>query len=460
MDSSKSDVLVIFGVTGDLVRRKIFPALAVLFHRGQLVMPVIGVARGGWTLERLQQRVAESLDAHGNIDGDAGAALSAQLSHVDGDYRDPATYARLKQMLKDRRRPLIYLAIAPGMFETVIAGLVDAGCTANARVVVEKPFGRDLASARALNRTLHAAFTESAVFRIDHYLGKEAVQNLSYFRFANSFLEPIWNQTHVASIQLTIAEQLGMAGRGRFYEEVGAIRDVVQNHLLQVIALLTMDAPAGQDADAIRNEKLRVLRAIRPVTTSDLVRGQYRGYRDEPGVSSTSRVETFVALRLHIDTWRWSGVPIYVRSGKRLPLSATEVLVELRRPPLAVFDDTSTAASNYLRFRLSPEVVIALGTRVKRLGEPMRGEAVELVARHTRAGEDLPYERLLHDAARGDSSLFTQDQSVEAAWRVVEPALTEPPPVEEYEPGTWGPDTKDVHAVRWHNPAAEASQPC
>lgn len=460
MDTRDADALVIFGVTGDLAYKKIFPALQALFERDDLGLPVVGVARGGWTLERLRERVQASLREHGSVDADAFSRLAAQLRYVDGDYRDPATYDRLKQALHDSQRPLHYLAIAPGMFETVVRGLASADCSRHARVVVEKPFGRDLASARALNRTLHQVFPEAAVFRIDHYLGKEAVQNLLYFRFANTFLEPIWNHHHVAAIHVTMAERFGVQGRGKFYEEVGAIRDVVQNHLLQVIALLTMDAPAGRDPQATRAEKLRILRAMRPVDPSQLVRGQYRGYRDEPDVATDSDVETFAAFRLHIDTWRWSGVPIVVRTGKCLPLTVTEVIVQLCQPPLAIFDPVTPAAANYFRFRLSPEVVIAAGTRVKQPGDTMQGEAAELIARHARAGADLPYERLLRDAIRGDPALFTQDESVEAAWQVVEPMLTAGMSVMEYEPDTWGPTRLAPQPEGWRNPEAEASKPC
>ncbi|MEX0915784.1 MAG: glucose-6-phosphate dehydrogenase [Wenzhouxiangellaceae bacterium] len=460
MDAKECDALVIFGATGDLAYKKVFPALQALVRKDGLRMPIIGVARGGWTLERLRERVHASLSEQGDVDDEAFARLSEQLRHVDGNYHDSATYDRLKQALNDRRRPLHYLAIAPGMFEVVVRGLANAECTKNARVVVEKPFGRDLASAQALNDTLHEAFPEAAVFRIDHYLGKEAVQNLLYFRFANTFLEPIWNRHYIDSVQVTMAENFGVEGRGKFYEEVGTIRDVVQNHLLQVIALLTMEAPAIGDQQATRAEKLRILRAIRPVDPSQVVRGQYRGYREESGVASDSQVETFAAIRLSIDTWRWSGVPIYVRTGKCLPVTASEVIVQLRQPPLAVFDEVTTATSNYFRFRLSPEVVIAVGTRVKQAGNSMRGDAAELVARHATAGADLPYERLLRDAIHGDPSLFTRDESVEAAWRVVEPIIADASPVTTYEPGTWGPATIAPPPHGWRNPAPESSKPC
>jgi glucose-6-phosphate 1-dehydrogenase len=349
------------------------------------------------------------------------------------------------------------------LFASVVQGLAKSGCADNARVIVEKPFGRDLASAQALDTTLHEVFDEASIFRIDHYLGKEAVQNLLYFRFANTFLEPIWNRNYVRDVQITMAEQFGVQGRGGFYEEVGAIRDVVQNHLLQVIALLAMDAPAGHEPQAMQNEKLRLFRAMRPLDPKDVVRGQFRGYRDEKGVAEDSQVETFAALRLHIDTWRWADVPFYIRAGKCLPISATEVIVNLKRPPLEIFDARTTMPTNYFRLRLSPEVVIGAGALVKRNGEDMRGEAVELIARHHSQTEKSPYERLLGDAIRGDTSLFTQDDSVEAAWRVVDPVLRDPLPVVEYEPGSWGPevaaDIVDGDEV-WHNPNIEQSQPC
>jgi glucose-6-phosphate 1-dehydrogenase len=463
MTELNSDAFVFFGATGDLAYKKIFPALYAMVRRSGLDIPIIGMARAGWSLDKLKARARESVEQGDDFDAGCFGKLAAQLRYVGGDYTDPATYAKLKQALGLATRPIHYLAIPPSMFASVVQGLAKSGCADNARVIVEKPFGRDLASAQSLDRTLHEVFSEPAIFRIDHYLGKEAVQNLLYFRFANTFLEPIWNRHYVKDIQITMAEQFGVQGRGAFYEEVGAIRDVVQNHLLQVIALLAMDPPTGHEPEAMQAEKLRLFRAMRPLDPKEVVRGQFKGYRDEPGVAKNSQVETFAALRLHIDTWRWADVPFYIRAGKCLPLSVTEVTVTLKRPPLSVFDPNETMPRNYFRLRLSPEVVIGEGALVKRNGEQMHGEPVELIARHRSESEKSPYERLLGDAIRGDTSLFTQDACVEAAWRVVDPVLTAPLPVLEYEPGTWGP-TASNDAVNdgdtWHDPVTERSLPC
>jgi glucose-6-phosphate 1-dehydrogenase len=456
MSNELSDAFVFFGATGDLAYKEIFPALQELIRHGHFDVPIIGVAKSGWNLDQLRERARDSLKHHGDVDDDAFDKLSARLNYVDGDYQDATTYEHLRLALGPAKRPLHYLAIPPSMFATVVAHLAQSGCTTNARVVVEKPFGRDLASAQALDRTLHEYFPESAIFRIDHYLGKEPVQNLLYFRFANSFLEPIWNHGHVQSVQVTMAEEFGVQGRGKFYEEVGAIRDVVQNHLLQVMVLLAMDAPASSNAVCIRDEKIRIMRAMRPLDPSCVVRGQFKGYRREPGVAPDSQVETFAAICFFIDNWRWAGVPFYIRAGKCLPVTATEVFVSLKKPPHSVFGEVVPNHANYFRFRLNPDFVISLGARIKAGGEAMVGEEVELIAHEAAADHRmLPYARLLGDAMHGDPTLFNRQDAVEAAWRVIDPILGDVTPLYEYEPRTWGPSQADAIAANiggWHNP--------
>lgn len=462
MALSRSDALVVFGVTGDLAHKQIIPALYAMVKRGELTVPVVGVAFPNWSIERMHKRITDSIKRAGGIDNQrALKTLLSRFTYVSGDYNDLATFTAIKQALGKARRPAHYLAIPPSMFETVIENLNKTGLAKDARVIVEKPFGRDLASAKELNRVARSAFPEDSIFRIDHFLGKEAIMNILYFRFANSFLEPIWNRNYVSSVQITMAENFGIKGRGGFYESAGCLRDVIQNHLFQIVALLAMEPPATRNYGAVQVEKAKVFEAIRPLTPDDVVRGQYAGYRKEEDVAKNSDVETYCAMRLCIDSWRWAGVPFYLRSGKYLADTATEILVEMKPSPQRLFEDSAPkdGRPNYFRFRVSPGASIALAARVKTAGKEFIGEQQELFLCENLEGQEPPYERLLSDAMRGDGALFTREDAVEAAWAVVDPVLKHHHRVRTYKRGSWGP--REANALLgpggvWHNPGPEA----
>ncbi|MDE3020675.1 MAG: glucose-6-phosphate dehydrogenase [Pseudomonadota bacterium] len=456
--TTPAGALVIFGATGDLAHKMIFPALYAMVKHGNLNVPVVGVASSKYNMLQLHQRVTDSIKQNNKIiDQTALDHLLSLLQYVGGDYRDPGTFKSLKQTLGNIKHPAHYLAIPPGLFATVISGLGAAGLAEEARVIVEKPFGRDLASARELNRIALSTFPEDSIFRIDHYLGKEAIMNILYFRFANSFLEPIWNRNYIASVQITLSENFGVKNRGAFYESAGCLRDVIQNHLFQIVALLAMEPPAYQGFGAVHMEKAKIFQAMRALNPSDIVRGQYIGYRNENGVSLNSDVETFCALRLFIDSWRWEGVPWFLRSGKFLAETAAEILVQLKNPPQRLFDDSTpvNGRANYLRFRLSPNAALALAARVKRAGKEFIGDQRELFMQDEQPEEEAPYERLLGDAMCGDGALFTREDAVEAAWAVVDPVLEIHDQAYLYKPGSWGPCQSEALVIDhggWHNP--------
>ena len=454
-----SDALVFFGATGDLAYKKIFPALQAMIQRGHLEVPVIGVAKAGWNLDQLRARAKDSVEKHGGLDPAAFEKLSGLLRYVDGDYSDRPTFDALRKELGGAQHPAHYLAIPPPLFGPVVEHLSKSGSAQGARVIVEKPFGSDLESARALNHILHATFPETNIFRIDHYLGKRPVRNMFMFRFTNAFMESFWNRNYIESVQITMAEDFGVQGRGAFYDETGTIRDVIQNHLFQVLCNLAMEPPVRTDSEAVRDEKVKVLRAIPPLDENNLVRGQFKGYLNEKGVAANSQTETFGALRLEINSWRWQGVPFYIRAGKNLPVTCTEILGRFRKPPAVL--PTSALKENHLRFRVSPDVAIAIGMTVMAPGDDMTSMTAEmLTSRHPSAEEMDAYERVLGDAMEGDATLFARQDYVEEAWRIVDPVLKKATPVYQYDPGTWGPNEvrRVTPAAGWHNPTLAKPQ--